>query len=356
MTPEQLTDLRDRITDPCADPDRAGARERATDRWATRAKPPGSLGRLEDVAVRLAGITGVCPPASPVQPEVVVFAADHGVVADGASAWPSEITGYMVRTMAAGGAAITAFATQVGAGLTLVDVGVSSDLADLHALGRPDVLDRRVRAGTASLRSGPAMTRAEALTAIGVGVEVADARIDAGADLVVGGDMGIGNTTASAALIARFAGVDPGPLVGPGAGVPAEGLDHKRAIVIAAVERARGTDDPVDVLAEVGGLEIAALAGLHLAAAARRIPTIVDGVIGGAALCVAEAIAPGTAAHAVGGHRSTEPAATAALEHLGLEPLLSLDLRLGEGTGACLAIPLVQAACRALRDLADLPT
>jgi nicotinate-nucleotide--dimethylbenzimidazole phosphoribosyltransferase len=157
------------------------------------------------------------------------------------------------------------------------------------------------------------------------------------------------------ALIATLAGLDPDPLVGPGAGVPADGLARKQALVRAGVDRVAGTADPLDVLAEVGGLEIAALAGLHLAAAARRVPTIVDGVIGGAALCVAEAIAPGTAAHVIGGHRSTEPAATAALDHLGLEPLLALDLRLGEGTGACLAIPLVQAACRALRDLADLP-
>lgn len=356
MIPDQLTALIDRISDPRADAARAEAMRRATDRWATRAKPPGSLGRLEDVAVRLAGITGACPPSVPARPEVVVFAGDHGVVADGASAWPSEITGAMVRAMAAGGAAINAFAAQAGARLTLVDVGVSSDLADLHAQGRDDVLDRRVRPGTASLKDGPAMSRSDALAALVVGIEVASARIDAGADLLVGGDMGIGNTTAAAALIARFSGRDPGSLVGPGAGIPAHGMEHKRGLVTGAVRRARALDDPIDVLAEIGGLEIAALAGLHLAAAARRIPTIADGVIGGAALCVADAIAPGTAAHAVGGHRSTEPAATAALEHLGLEPLLSLDLRLGEGTGACLAIPLVQSACQALRDLADLPS
>lgn len=351
-----LADLRRRITAPTDDPDRSGAASRAEERWGTRAKPPGSLGRLEAVAIRIAGVTGACPPTVPGQPAVVVFAGDHGVVADGASAWPSEVTGAMVRAMAAGGAAINAFAAQAGATVTVVDVGVSSDLSDLHAEGRTDVLDRRVRPGTASLATGPAMTRDDALAALTVGVDVADQRIDAGADLLVGGDMGIGNTTASVALIAAFAALDPDPLVGPGAGVPAEGLDHKRSLVRAGLARLDGTADPVDVLAEVGGLEIAALAGLHLAAAARRVPTIVDGVIGAAALCVAEAIAPGTAAHVVGGHRSTEPAASAALEHLGLEPLLTLDLRLGEGTGACLAIPLVQAACRALRDLADLPT
>ena len=354
--PDLLDDLRQRITAPDDDAERARAARAAADRWSTRAKPPGSLGRLEDVAVRVAGITGTCPPAVPDQPAVIVFAGDHGVVADGASAWPSEITGAMVRTMAAGGAAINAFAAQAGASVTLVDVGVAADLDDLHALGRADVLDRRVRAGTDSIARGPAMTRDDALAALAVGAAVADERMDAGADLVVGGDMGIGNTTASVALIARLAGLDPEPLVGPGAGLPADGLAHKQSLVRTAVDRARQLDDPLAVLAEVGGLEIAALAGLHLAAAARRVPAIVDGVIGGAALCVAESIAPGTAAHVVGGHRSTEPAATAALEHLGLEPLLALDLRLGEGTGACLAIPLVQAACRALRDLADLPS
>ena len=356
MNDDLLADLRRRITAPADDPDRAGAARAAAERWGTRAKPPGSLGRLEDVAVRMAGITGACPPAVPSAPAVVVFAGDHGVVADGSSAWPSDITAAMVRTMAGGGAAINAFATQAGAEVTLVDVGVSSDLSDLHALGRADVLDRRVRAGTDSLARGPAMSRADALAAIAIGAAVADQRLDAGADLLVGGDMGIGNTTASVALIACLTRRDPDALVGPGAGLPADGLAHKQSLVRAGVDRAGGLDDPVTVLAEVGGLEIAALVGLHLASAARRVPTIVDGVIGGAALCVADAIAPGTAAHAVGGHRSTEPAATAALEHLGLEPLLTLDLRLGEGTGACLAIPLVQAACRALRDLADLPT
>jgi nicotinate-nucleotide--dimethylbenzimidazole phosphoribosyltransferase len=356
MNHEQLSELCSQIVDPADDADRARAAQQASDRWASRAKPPGSLGRLEDVAVRLAAITGSCPPAVPARPAVVVFAGDHGVVADGASAWPSEITGAMVRTMAAGGAAINAFASQVGAELTLVDVGVSSDLADLHAQGRADVLDRRVRPGTDSFKGGPAMSRHDALDAIAVGIRAGAERIEAGADLLVAGDMGIGNTTPSAALIARFGGLDPEPLVGPGAGVPSAGLAHKQALVRGAVERVEAFDDPVDVLAEIGGLEIAAMAGLHLAAAARRVPTIVDGVIGGAALCVAEAIAPGAAAHAVGGHRSTEPAATAALQRLGIEPLLTLDLRLGEGTGACLAIPLVQAACRALRDLADLPT
>ncbi|HEX4901353.1 MAG TPA: nicotinate-nucleotide--dimethylbenzimidazole phosphoribosyltransferase [Acidimicrobiales bacterium] len=364
-----IDDLRARITDPADDPARAAGAGGAAERWSTRAKPPGALGRVEDAAIRVAAITGRCPPAVPERPAVVVFAGDHGVVADGASAWPSEVTAAMVQAMAGGGAAVNAFAATVGATLTVVDVGVASPLPDLTTSFRdaPDVagdvsrgpervvLDRRVRAGTASIAREAAMTRAEAEAAVLAGASVADDVIEAGADLLVGGDMGIGNTTSSAALVAWATGTAPDGLVGLGAGLPADGLDRKRALVRAAVHRARDLDDPLDALAEIGGLEIAALAGLHLAAAARRLPTIVDGVIGAAALCVADAIAPGTAAHAIGGHRSVEPASAVALAHLGITPLLDLDLRLGEGTGACLAIPLVQAACRALRDMADLP-
>jgi nicotinate-nucleotide--dimethylbenzimidazole phosphoribosyltransferase len=366
-----LDDLRARITDPSTDPDRAAAGAAAAKRWDGRAKPPGALGRLEDLAVRMAAITGRCPPAVPSAPAVLVFAGDHGVVADGASAWPSEVTGAMVRAMAAGGAAINAFATTVGATVTVVDVGVATDLSDLtpgtfravtDAAGdvtcvpeRVGVQHRRVRAGTASIAHGPAMSVEEARAAVEVGAAVADEVIDAGADLLVGGDMGIGNTTPSAALVARATGRSATELVGRGAGLPEAALARKAALVDAALERAAGVSDPLAVLAELGGLEIAALAGMHLAAAARRVPVVVDGVIGAAALCAAEALAPGTAAHVIAGHRSVEPASGAALAHLGLEPVLDLDLRLGEGTGACLAVPLVQAACRALQDMADLP-
>jgi len=348
-----LDDLVARIADPATDPGRAGAARAAAARWAGRAKPPGALGRLEDVAVRLAAITGACPPAVPASPAVLVFAGDHGVAADGASAWPSEVTGAMVRAMAAGGAAINAFAATVGASVTVVDVGVAGDLSDLAEAAT--VRHRRVRPGAASIARTAAMTADEARAALAVGAGVAEDAIAAGADLLVGGDMGIGNTTPSAAIIARATGRPAAELVGRGAGLPDERLDHKRSLVQAALDRAAGLDDPVAVLAEIGGLEIAALAGMHLAAAAHRVPAVVDGVIGAAALCVAESLAPGTAAHVVAGHRSVEPASAAALRHLALEPLLDLDLRLGEGTGACLAVPLVQAACRALRDMADLP-
>lgn len=341
------------------DPPDAAAADAARARWATRAKPPGALGRVEDLAVRVAAITGSCPPALIERPAVVVFAGDHGVVADGASAWPSEVTGAMVAAMTAGGAAINAFATTAGAEVTVVDVGVATDLA-----GLPGLLDRKVRPGTDSLHRGPAMTRADALAAICAGIDIALDRIDAGADLLVGGDMGIGNSTPSAALIAwscmQASGSpsrdDVAALVGPGAGLSAEALPHKADIVVGAVERALALEgDAIDVLAEIGGLEIAALSGLLLAGASAHVPVVVDGVISCAAACVADALSPGVGRRFIAGHRSTEPAASAALEHLGLDPVLDLDLRLGEGTGACLVVPIVQSAVRALREMADLP-
>ena len=339
-----LADLADRIG-----PLDADAMTAARERWSTRAKPPGSLGRLEDLAVQIAGITGTCPPPVPEHPAVVVFAGDHGVVADGASAWPSEVTALMARSMAGGGAAINAFAATIGAAVAVVDVGITGTT---HL---PGVVDAKVRGGTASIAHGPAMTRAEAEHALHVGADAALGEIARGADLLVGGDMGIGNTTPSAALIAHLCGAPAVDVVGPGAGLPAGAIPRKVEIVAAAVERAAGLDDPVDVLAEIGGLELAALAGWYLAAAASGVPAVADGVIALASLCVADAIAPGTADRTIAGHRSTEPAASLALAHLGATPLLDLDLRLGEGTGACLAVPLVQSALRALRDMADLP-
>ncbi|MXW59467.1 MAG: nicotinate-nucleotide--dimethylbenzimidazole phosphoribosyltransferase [Acidimicrobiia bacterium] len=324
--------------------------EEARARWATRAMPPGALGRLQEVAVHLAGIAGVCPPPAPRRPVVVVFAGDHGVVADGASAWPSEITAAMVATVSSGGAAISVFAEAAGAEVVVVDVGVKTPL---HPL--PGVRTERVADGTASIASRPAMTPDQADAALAVGMRIASEQIDAGADCLIGGDLGIGNTTAAAALIGAFTGRSAVEVTGAGAGVPAGGIDHKRRLVAIALERAEACAGPFDVLAAVGGLEIAALAGLYITAAEHRIPFIVDGVIAEAALCAADALASGTAARAIAGHRSSEPAASIVLDYLGLEPLLDLSLRLGEGTGACLALPLVQAAARALADMADLP-
>ena len=326
------------------------AMEQAQARWATRAMPPGALGRLQDLGVHLAGVASVCPPPVPGNPVVAVFAGDHGVVADGASAWPSEITAAMVATVSDGGAAISVFAEAVGAQVVVVDVGVQIPLDPL-----PGVRDERVSDGTASIASGPAMTLEEAEAALTIGMRIASEQLEAGADCLIGGDLGIGNTTSAAALIGVYTGRSAQEVTGVGAGVPAGGLDHKRRLVATAIERAAACAEPIDVLAAVGGLEIAALAGLYIAAAENRVAFIVDGVIAGAALCAAEALAPGTAALAIAGHRSSEPAASIVLDHLGLNPLLDLNLRLGEGTGACLAFPLVQAAARALAGMADLP-
>ena len=327
------------------------AMDAARRRWTTRAKPPGALGRLEDLVVHLAGVTGRCPPPIPTAPAVIVFAGDHGVVEDGASAWPCEITAAMVHTISEGGAAINAFAQTIGATVTVVDVGVKTPLGPL-----PNVRNKRIRAGTDSIAHGPAMTAADAAAAINVGTAIANEFIDHGVDCLIGGDMGIGNTTPSAALISALTGQPAETVTGPGAGTPADGLQHKQALVATAVLQAEACNGPLELLAQLGGLEIAALAGLYIAAAQRRTPYILDGVIACAALCIADAIAPGTAEHAIAGHNSTEPAATIALQHLALRPLLNLNLRLGEGTGACLAFPLLKAAAAALSNMAGLPT
>jgi nicotinate-nucleotide--dimethylbenzimidazole phosphoribosyltransferase len=309
-------------------------------------KPAGSLGLVEDLGVRLAGIAGRVPPPVPQHPAVAVFAADHGVVASGVTPWPQAVTAQMVANFCAGGAAISVIARQHGARLLVVDVGVASPLA-VH----PALVDRRIRPGTADLAHGPTMTVAEAQTALDVGVEVAGLLVEAGADLLVTGEMGIGNTTASAALIAWLTGHSPAEATGRGTGIDDAMLATKQRVVTSAIERLTPSMAPVEVVAEVGGLEIAALAGFIVAGVARRVPVVVDGVIALAALCVAERLAPGVTAGCIAGHRSSEPGAALALAHLGLEPLLDLGLRLGEGSGACLAIPIVRSAALLLAEM-----
>jgi nicotinate-nucleotide--dimethylbenzimidazole phosphoribosyltransferase len=310
------------------------------------AVPPGALGGLGDMAVELAGIAGECPPPLPEPAVVAVFAGDHGVVAQGVTPWPSEVTAQMVATFCAGGATINALARQVGAQLVVVDVGVASELPP-----HPALLDRKVAPGTRDLSVGPAMTLDQARAAWTRGEEVARDLMAGGARLLVMGDMGIGNTTPSAALIAAYTGHPAAGCTGRGTGVDDATLARKTAVVAAAVERVAGAG-PEEVLAEVGGLEIAALAGFAAAGVAARVPVLADGVIALAALLAAEALVPGTRHGCIAGHRSAEPGASVALDHLGLGPLLDLDLRLGEGSGACLAVPLVQAAARVLREVA----
>ena len=313
------------------------------------AKPRGALGRLEDVGIHLAGIAGTCPPPVPQPVAVVVFAGDHGVLAEGVTPWPQEVTAQMVAAFCAGRAAINVLARQVGAEVTVVDVGVAADLDPA-----PGLLLRKVRPGTANLATGPAMTLDEAGRALDVGAEVAAAVVAGGARCLVTGDMGIGNTTASAAVIAALTGRPAADVTGRGTGIDDDTWHRKVYVVERALARTGPVDDPLAVLASLGGLEIAALAGFVLGGAAARVPVVVDGVIALAGALVAAALAPGCVDYCLAGHRSTEPGATAALDHLGLAPLLDLGLRLGEGTGACLAVPVVQAAARILGEMATL--
>jgi nicotinate-nucleotide--dimethylbenzimidazole phosphoribosyltransferase len=325
--------------------------EAARARQGSLTKPPGSLGVLEEVSVRLAGITGTCPPAVPARPVVAVFAADHGVVASGVTPWPQEVTTAMVENFRAGGAAVNVLAAQAGADVVVVDIGVASDVKEDHV-----VWARKVRPGTADLAQGPAMTREDALAALVTGVRVAEELVAAGYDVIATGDMGIGNTTASACLIAHLTGRPAAEITGRGTGIDDAMLAHKTEIVASAVSRlessASPSPDPVEVLAEVGGLEHAGLAGLVLGAAALRVPVVLDGVIAGAAALVAQALAPSAIDCCFAGHRSVEPGHAAALATLGLRPLVDLDLRLGEGSGAVLALPLVRSAAAVLRDMA----
>jgi len=309
-------------------------------------KPPGSLGVLEDVAAQLAGIAGECPAPIPSPAAVAVFAGDHGVHAQGVTPWPQEVTAQMVATFVAGGAVVNAFAAQLGADVVVVDVGVAAPLDPAEGL-----LDRKVRAGTADLAVGPAMTLDEARRAVEVGIEVATT-LAADHGVLLSGDMGITNTTASAALICAFTGASPAEATGRGTGVDDPTLARKVEVVSAALLERPPGDDPVETLASVGGFEHAGIAGFVLGAAARRTPVILDGVIAGAAALVAQALAPDALGYCFAGHRSVEPGHVVALDRLGLRPLVDLDLRLGEGTGAVLSFPLVEAAGAVLREMA----
>jgi nicotinate-nucleotide--dimethylbenzimidazole phosphoribosyltransferase len=270
------------------------------------------------------------------------------VHAQGVTPWPQEVTAQMVANFVAGGAVINVLAAQSGTEVVVVDIGVA---ADLDAV--PGLLVRKIRRGTRDMTREPAMTRDEALAAIEAGIDVARGRVAAGARCLLTGDMGIANTTASAALIAAFTGAAPADVTGRGTGIDDAMLAHKVSVVTHVLARHRPDPaDPIGVLAAVGGFEQAALAGYVLGAAAARVPVVLDGVIAGAAALVARALAPDSTAAMIAGHRSAEPGASVALDALGLVPLVDLDLRLGEGSGAVLALPIVQSAARVLRDVA----
>ncbi|MGC9377214.1 nicotinate-nucleotide--dimethylbenzimidazole phosphoribosyltransferase [Streptomyces sp. MH13] len=320
----------------------------AWERQKRMTKPAGALGMLEIISAQLSGLSRQCPPPIPEPAAVAVFAGDHGVHAQGVTPWPQEVTAQMVANFLGGGAVCNAFATQVGAEVCVVDVGVATDLP-----ATPGLLPRKVRAGTSDMTAGPAMTREEAKRAIEVGIETARDLVAAGNKALLTGEMGIANTTASAALISVFTGADPAEVTGRGTGINDETLVRKTEVVRRAIELHQPDPaDPIGVLAAVGGFEHAAMVGLLLGGASLRTPVILDGVSAGAAALVARAIAPEVLAACIAGHRSAEPGHVAALNKLGLRPLVDLDLRLGEGTGALLALPMVQSTARAMHEVA----
>jgi nicotinate-nucleotide--dimethylbenzimidazole phosphoribosyltransferase len=330
-------------------PDEAAANA-ARERHARLAKPPGSLGSLEELGARLSGMSGEVPPPLLESPAVVVCAGDHGVLGRGVSPWPKEVTATMVENFCAGGAAVNVLARTVGVRLSVLDVGVAADL-ERHPLLRT----AKKKAGTDDISRGVAMSREEAAGAMMSGAGIAEELIESGVDLLVTGDMGIGNTTPAAALISTFTGRPPGETTGRGTGIDDETHELKVRVVEEALElHEPDLHDPLGVLAALGGLEHAAIAGLVLMGAAYGVPVVLDGVVSNSAALIAYALAPDCAAYLIAGHLSVEPGAAVALESLGLEPVLDLKMRLGEGTGGLLAVPIVQVAARVLGEMATM--
>jgi nicotinate-nucleotide--dimethylbenzimidazole phosphoribosyltransferase len=331
-------------------PDQQTRRE-AVARHAQLTKPAGSLGRLEELGVWAASCQGVCPPHPFIRPQVVVFAGDHGIAAHGVSAYPSVVTQQMVGNFLSGGAAVNVLAAAAGAAVRVVDVAVDCDPA---AGAAPSLVTRhKVRRSSGAIDRQDALTDVEVTQALNAGVTIADEEVDRGADLLIAGDMGIGNTTTAAVLVAALTGAEPVAVVGRGSGIDDAGWMRKAAAIRDALRRARLVlGDPVALVRTAGGADIAAMATFLAQAAVRRTPVILDGVVVGAAAMLAEELAPGARQWWVAGHRSVEPAHTLALEHLELDPVLDLDLRLGEGSGAVAALPLVQLGIRVLAEMA----
>jgi nicotinate-nucleotide--dimethylbenzimidazole phosphoribosyltransferase len=322
------------------------AGEAARRRQDNLAKPAGSLGRLEEISVRLCEITGRCPPRLG-EKVIIVCAADHGVTEEGVSPYPSDVTAQMLLNFAGGGAAINVLARESGARVVLLNAGTAS------AVEHPCILDKRVRPGTANMAYGPAMTKEEAKACLLAGFEAARSEISSGAGLLAAGDMGIGNTTSASAIIAALTGRPVEQLVGRGTGLDDEGLARKVCVVRKALEI--NMPDPgqaMDVLAKVGGLEIGAMAGVMLACAHEGVPVVVDGLISTAAALVAERACPGARGAMFASHLSVEPGHRPALDELELDPYLDLSMRLGEGTGAALAMIVLECAAKLLADMA----
>lgn len=309
-------------------------------------KPPGSLGRLEDLAVWVASCQGACPPRQFQRARVVVFAGDHGVAAAGVSAYPAEVTAQMVANFGAGGAAINVLAEVAGATVRVADIAVDAETA-------PEVGTHKVRRSSGNIAVEDALTFDETAAAIDAGRRIADDEVDSGADLLIAGDMGIGNTTAATTLIAALADCEPVAVVGRGTGIDDGGWARKTAAIRDALYRCRSSGtDPVALLRICGGADLAAIAGFCAQAAVRRTPLLLDGLVVTAAALVAERMAPGARLWWQAGHRSTEPAHDVALDRLGLDPIVDMRMRLGEGTGAVIALPVVRAAVAALASMA----
>jgi len=327
-------------------PDEAVMAE-ARSRQDTLAKPPGSLGRLEELSIQLAGIRGeACPGIE--DRAIIVMAGDHGVFAEKIGNWPQEVTAQMVEDFIGGGAGINVLARQAGARVVVVDMGVASDLEP-----DPHLVLRKIGYGTRNMCLGPAMTGEQAVKCLETGIEILNSEAEKGLDIVGTGDMGIGNTTASSAICAVMTGKPVSEVTGRGTGLSDEQLAHK----IEVVQRALAVNkpdpsQPLDVLAKVGGFEIGGLAGVMLGAAAKRIPVVIDGFISGAAALIAVALAPRLKDFLMAAHVSAEDGHPALLKYLGLKPLLDLGMRLGEGTGAALGIFLAEAAARTLNEMA----
>jgi nicotinate-nucleotide--dimethylbenzimidazole phosphoribosyltransferase len=329
-------------------PPSAASQELARDRLTGLAKPTGALGRLEDLAAWLSACQGVCPPRPVTNIRAVVFAGDHGVSRCGVSAYPREVTAAMVRAFLSGGAGVAVLARQHGVHLRVLDLGVDDELADVPA----EVSRFKIRRSSGAIHFEDALTAEQTRAALQAGLTVADEEIAAGADLLIGGDMGIGNTTPAAALIAAGLGLPAQEVTGRGTGIDGQALAHKRSLIEDALLRTGHRNDPVDLLAALGSADIAAGVGFLLGAARGRVPVLLDGVVSVTEALFAEMIAPGAVAWFAAGHRSTEPAQSLALDKLGLVPLLDLGMRLGEGSGAVAAVPLVRSASLLLSEMA----
>jgi nicotinate-nucleotide--dimethylbenzimidazole phosphoribosyltransferase len=325
------------------------ARAKAHARLEQLTMPHWALGRLLDLAESLAGMTRSMSPA--VERKVVVtMAGDHGVTAEGVSKYPSEVTPQMVYNIVAGGAGVNALARQAGASVIVVDMGVATDLSELAAAGK--IVSKRVAAGTQNMAAGPAMTCEEAIRSIEAGIEVA-LELGATTDVFGTGEMGIGNTTPSSAIVATLSGSSVSVVTGRGTGVDDDQLKHKVAVIEKCLKvNNPDASDPIDVLAKVGGFEIGGIAGLILGAAAQKKPVVIDGFISTAGALIANALCPSSADYMIAAHNSVEQGHKIALGILDKKPLLDLDFRLGEGTGAALAMNIIEAAVRVLTDVA----